>query len=235
MRTLILVGHPDLRHSGTQAFLHEAAQALTNADWWDITSQAVTTPAQIAQLQGEMRRYDRLIFQFPLYWYSLPGVFKQWLDTVWTAPFVSGRPGEAPALAGKELGIVVTFSQAAEDYRLGGKEHFSLSELMRPLAALGLAAQMRLLPLFPVAQFAYMPETKRQRLLVAYAQYLSLPAGTHFADRARWFSDWLTAHASEDQEYAAWAAALAARQEQLTDLHDTLAEMRREEDDRNGG
>ncbi|KRM27958.1 hypothetical protein LH991_06885 [Schleiferilactobacillus harbinensis] len=231
MRTLVLIGHPDLAHSGTQAFLQAAAGALTDADEWDISAQGVPDSAEILRLQGEMRRYDRLIFQFPLYWYSMPGVFKQWLDTVWTTPFVSGRPGEAPPLAGKELGIVVTFSQAQQDYRLGGREHFSLSELLRPIAALGLAAQMQLLPIFPVAQFGYMTERERQHLLVTYAQYLSLPAGAHFADRAQWFAAWLTQHASAHSDYAAWAAALTAQQEQLADLHDTLAEMRREEDD----
>ncbi|WP_146995614.1 NAD(P)H-dependent oxidoreductase, partial [Schleiferilactobacillus harbinensis] len=92
MRTLVLIGHPDLAHSGTQAFLQAAAGALTDADEWDISAQGVPDSAEILRLQGEMRRYDRLIFQFPLYWYSMPGVFKQWLDTVWTTPFVSGRP-----------------------------------------------------------------------------------------------------------------------------------------------
>lgn len=229
-KTLILVGHPDLVHSGTQTFLKEVATTLTDTTWWDVTTQPVDTSTQIARLQGEMRRYDRLIFQFPLYWYSMPGVFKQWLDTVWTTPFVYGRAGEQPPLVAKELGLVVTFSQAPDSYRLGGREHFSLSELMRPLDALAQAAQMTMLPIFSIAQFAYMTERERQHLLVTYAQYLSLPARAHFSDRVAWFQQWLTQNAGQHPEYAAWAAALQSQQDELADLHDTLEQMRQDEE-----
>lgn len=32
---------------------------------------------------GIAEQYDRIVLQFPLYWYMPPAIMKMWMDTVW--------------------------------------------------------------------------------------------------------------------------------------------------------
>lgn len=67
MRTLIIVAHPELASSGTQQFLRRGAE-LVAADW-----QPLSTDFNVATEQVKLRAAERIIWQFPLYWYSAPG------------------------------------------------------------------------------------------------------------------------------------------------------------------
>ncbi|WP_062988234.1 NAD(P)H-dependent oxidoreductase [Nocardia anaemiae] len=86
-----------------------------------------TLSADIAAEQEKLRWADTVIFQFPLWWYSMPAILKGWFDRVFTYHFAYGvgehsdtrygdRYGEG-TLAGKRAMLSVT---------IGGREpHYS--------------------------------------------------------------------------------------------------------------
>ncbi|WP_433760183.1 NAD(P)H-dependent oxidoreductase [Nocardia sp. CA-135398] len=86
-----------------------------------------TLSADIAAEQEKLRWADNVIFQFPLWWYSMPAILKGWFDRVFTYHFAYGvgehsdtrygdRYGEG-TLAGKRALLSVT---------IGGREpHYS--------------------------------------------------------------------------------------------------------------
>lgn len=78
---------------------------------------------------------DLLIFQFPIWWSSMPAILKGWFDRVFVQGFVvnleEGRVYERGCLKGKKAMVVVTTGSTREMYSPGGihgdiEHHLSL-------------------------------------------------------------------------------------------------------------
>ncbi|KDE37005.1 UNVERIFIED_ORG: NAD(P)H dehydrogenase (quinone) [Kosakonia oryzae] len=77
-----------------------------------------TQADDIAREQAKLQRADAVIFQFPLWWFSMPAIMKGWVDRVYACGFAYGvgehsdthwgdRYGEG-SLAGKRAMLLVT-------------------------------------------------------------------------------------------------------------------------------
>ena len=104
MQTLIIVSHPTLADSNLQRFLWESLPA-EGVTWHHL--EAVYPDGQVDREaeQQQLLQYDRIIFQFPFYWYSSPALLKQWQDVVLADDFAYGTDGGR--LSGKEFGLVL--------------------------------------------------------------------------------------------------------------------------------
>lgn len=85
-----------------------------------------TQNADIAHEQQKLLWADTVIFQFPLWWFSMPALMKGWIDRVYACGFAYGvgehndshwgdRYGEG-TLAGKRAMLIVTTGGWAEHY-----------------------------------------------------------------------------------------------------------------------
>lgn len=85
-----------------------------------------TQAADVAAEQQKLRRADLVIFQFPLWWFSMPAIMKGWFDRVYAYGFAYGvgehseqrwgeRYGEG-VFKGKRAMLVVTTGGWAEHY-----------------------------------------------------------------------------------------------------------------------
>lgn len=121
MKTIVIVGHPDLSNSvvnrawvealrpyeGENIRVHLLNEALREDGTFDLKKE-----------QDLLEQYDRIVLQFPLYWYMPPAIMKQWLDTVWAEGWAWG---DCPhALKGKLIEVAtscgapeVAFSQTS--------------------------------------------------------------------------------------------------------------------------
>ncbi|GAX04734.1 NADPH-quinone reductase [Secundilactobacillus pentosiphilus] len=185
IKTLVVVGHPQIEDSSTQQFLKEAAK-LPDVTWHSLTGFDVNVTAE----QTLIEQADRLVLQFPLYWYAAPAILKNWLDQVLTRQFA--YPGATGGLIGKELGTVVTLGSPARNFAAGASEGYSLSQVMTPFQALAHKLQMSFLPTFAVDQFGYQSDEMKARLLIQYQRYLTQEQLGHFNDQANWLVDRLT-------------------------------------------
>lgn len=77
-----------------------------------------------------------LVFQFPLYWMSAPYKLKKWLDEV----FIS--LSRTPVVMGKSLLVVTTTGSGCDTYRSGGKNRFTIDEILRPYQAIAIHSGM---------------------------------------------------------------------------------------------
>lgn len=130
MKILNLVTHPDLSASRVnQAWmriLEESGKVTTSVDLY---ARYPTFKIDVEYEQAQLLTHDRIIFQFPMYWYSTPPLLKKWLDDVLTYGFAYGSSGRK--LEGKDLQLIVS---------VGGQPHFysgfdiyaTVHELMRP-------------------------------------------------------------------------------------------------------
>lgn len=90
------------------------------------SGHAYATGTQTADVAGEQAKVlaaDAVIFQFPLWWYSMPAIMKGWIDRVWAAGLAHNyknagnahRYGEG-AFKGKRAMLCVATGGPAADY-----------------------------------------------------------------------------------------------------------------------
>lgn len=222
----MIVAHPQLENSDVQPFFREAIANFSNVTWHPITNSF-----DVLEEQKLLISHERIIFEFPLYWYSAPAVLKHWLDDVFTMKFTTGN---RYALAGKELGIVVSTGDKERSFRAGEEEQFTISELMRPYQALAGKVRMHYLPVLAVHQFLYLTPDDQQRLMIRYQQYLTNPKFEHFSERSEWFQQQLQeriqANATMAPELEQILNVIQNNQDELDDLQWNLTELKKEED-----
>ncbi|KRL06287.1 NAD(P)H-dependent oxidoreductase [Liquorilactobacillus hordei DSM 19519] len=176
LKTLVVVAHPKIKESSTQQFLKETAKISESVTWLELND---VTLSEITRNRTLLHENQRIIFQFPLLWYSAPGILFEWLR-------ITIQQDDETWLKCKELGIVVNIGQSEKSYRLGGSEKYSLSSLLSPLGALANRLGLTLIPYFVIEKFAYQTETAKKKLLIAYLQYLQLNQPINFKERQAW-------------------------------------------------
>lgn len=186
MKTLIILSHPEVDESGSQQFL---IQSITNPPLENVTLHILekTYPDGIIDIKSEqqlLREHDRIIFQFPFYWYSSPPLLKKWQDEVLTEHFAFGYRGNK--LEKKELGLVLSIGVAEKDYQSGGQEGYSISELTKPFQAMAKKTKMIYLKPLTIFQFPYKSEQEKMKLLIEYQQYVTLSKPDSLKSREEW-------------------------------------------------
>lgn len=219
MNTLVIISHPTIEESASQQFLLACAKERENLTLRHLDRLARGSLDMYFDKEVErafLRQADRIIFQFPLYWYSCPGSLKLWMDQVLD---LSGD------LANKEFGIVLTLGLPANHFQAGGRELYSISELLRPFQALAQKQGWTFLSPLTLHQFDYMTEQEKQGLAIDYQRYLHQEDYNHFQSKEKWFieeSERLAASQNSTISRERWLQ-LAAW---LTDLQDERVELR---------
>jgi NAD(P)H dehydrogenase (quinone) len=82
-----------------------------------------TQPDDIAAEQAKLMAADAVIFQFPLWWFSMPAIMKGWIERVYAYGLAYGHKGAGNThrygeggLAGKRAMLSVTTGGPADDY-----------------------------------------------------------------------------------------------------------------------
>lgn len=193
LKTLVIVSHPTVEESGSQQFL---IQSITSPPLEQVTLHVIEQAYPDGQIdvkkeQQLLKDHDRILFQFPFYWYSSPPLLKQWQDEVLTEHFAFGYRGNK--LKGKEFGLILSVGIAEKEYQSGGQEGYSMSELTKPYQALARKTQMTYLKPLVIYQFAYLSEQAKMEVLVKYQQYLTLAKPDSLKSREEWIKKELNA------------------------------------------
>lgn len=131
MRTLVLVSHPTLGTSRANARLVAAIRDLPNIELRHLEAVYPDGRIDVAAEQAAALRAERIVFQFPFYWYSTPPLLKRWQDDVLAFGWAYGPGGTA--LRGKVLQLVLTTGGPEAVYRHGGYNLYPVRELLRPI------------------------------------------------------------------------------------------------------
>jgi len=230
MNTLVIVSHPEINNSQTQQFLMQGAK-LQDVTWHHVEE---LTEIDIDKEQALLRKSDRIIFQFPLYWYAAPEGLKRWEDQVLTRNFVYGD-GE-DNLAEKEFGVVVSTGMPLKDFHRGGSENITIDEIMAPYYAIANRAKMKVLPTMTIAQFSYLDEQKQMQLLIDYQRYLTQEFPDTLDSRQKWFerefTDRLKNFSNTDcNECETILNTFIQRREDLEQLKSTIGLIKQGEDE----
>ncbi|WP_029192539.1 NAD(P)H-dependent oxidoreductase [Paenibacillus harenae] len=131
MNIMVIVAHPNLEISrANRAFMLEMSNH-TNIDVRNLYQEYPNWNIDADKEQQLLLNYDRIILQFPLYWYSCPPLLKKWFDDVFTYGWAFGPEGEY--LKGKEFIIATTTGGPENCYQAGGDNWFTISEFLKPI------------------------------------------------------------------------------------------------------
>lgn len=90
--------------------------------------------------QAALEAADRIVVQFPFYWYNMPALMKKWFDEVFEYNWAFGPEGDK--LKGKEFLAAVTIGGPEWSYQAGEYNTFSVSEFLKPLQQTAILSQM---------------------------------------------------------------------------------------------
>jgi glutathione-regulated potassium-efflux system ancillary protein KefG len=133
-RTLVVVAHPDLASSRVTARLTEAVRDLAHVTVHELHPAQRDGRFDVDHEQRLLREHDRIVLQFPWYWYSVPAVLKAWIDQVLTHGFAYGSTGTA--LRGKTLQLVTSTGGPRESYAdPAPTSRYTMAQFLAPLDA----------------------------------------------------------------------------------------------------
>lgn len=140
-KTLIILAHPNIKESRLNQALLECIKGLGEVTVHDIYSvYGSAENIDVEKEQELLLSHERIIFQFPLFWFSTPGLLKDWQDKVLTYGFAYGSDGNQ--LAGKAFKNVVTIGSPEYAYQSGSYVQASISEILKPLQSMAIFTQM---------------------------------------------------------------------------------------------
>lgn len=189
MKTLVIVSHPNLIDSGSQQFFLSSVEDFDDVTIHHLEKVYPDGKIDATYEQELLRQHDRILFQFPFYWYSSPPLLKHWQDVVLDYGFAYGTRGNM--LEGKEFGLVLMIGVSESEYQAGGNEQFSISELTKPYQAVAHKTKMTYLKPFTIFQFSYMNEDKKMDMLIKYQQMLTMENNQSLETREKWMIEQL--------------------------------------------
>ncbi|MFW2829560.1 NAD(P)H-dependent oxidoreductase [Sphingomonas sp. ID0503] len=131
MTTALLLAHPNLAASRANRALLSGLDDLPGLEIVDLYAAYPDEKIDLSAERDRLLRADRLVLQFPMFWYSTPPLLKRWQDVVLT-PLIYLEPNTASLLKGLPVMAATTTGGPAASYRQTG---MSIEELFAPLKA----------------------------------------------------------------------------------------------------
>lgn len=176
MKTLVLVAHKNL---ATGSIANRIIVDTLGSDLGSDQSLEVRDLYQlypdfdldVEREQQALLAADLIIFQFPIHWYSVPGLLKEWMDQVLVYGFAYGSDGDK--LKGKSLLVSTTLGGDISSYQTGGHNNFSLETLLTPLEQTAAFCGMKWLSPMASGNMLYIPNVvnDKDELLERAAAY----------------------------------------------------------------
>lgn len=139
---LIVFSHPYPHRSHANKTILDGVSKTEHVIINDLYQKYPDFHINISQEQSLLRQAKLIIFQFPIYWYNVPALLKQWQEVVLTRQFFLADEAHGRALQGKSTMAVVTTGHKHRSYQQGGDDNYSLDDFLRPLEQLSVHCGM---------------------------------------------------------------------------------------------
>lgn len=172
-RVLVLFAHPAFEKSRINRRLLEAIDDLESVTIHDLYETYPDFQIDVGSEQQRLMAHDVIVLQHPFYWYSAPALVKEYLDLVLEHGFAYGSTGRA--LEGKVLLNATTTGGPAGAYQPGGRNRFTMRQLLAPFDQTAVLCRMTYLAPF-VLHGTHVIDTP-EALTPAQRQYRRLIVG----------------------------------------------------------
>ncbi|QGQ97709.1 flavodoxin family protein [Paenibacillus psychroresistens] len=170
MKTLIIITHPNMEASNWNKSWLEALQKDNKFTIHELYKEYPDENIDVAKEQKLIEEHDRIIFQYPLYWYSTPPLLKKWFDSVLLYGWAYGPDGSKTA--GKELGVAISTYGTEDSYQANGFNRFTLEEILRPIEALAHFISAAYLPHFSLSDTSNVTNERLAQSSLDYIHHL---------------------------------------------------------------
>ncbi|MCZ4244378.1 NAD(P)H-dependent oxidoreductase [Pedobacter punctiformis] len=132
MSTLIIVIHPNIKDSAiNKRWIEELNKYPEKYAVHQLHEVYPDEKIDVVLEQKLIEAYDKIVFQFPFYWFSSPPFFKKWLDEVLTYGWAYGSKS-GYKVAEKKIALAITVGIAEQEYNRSEKYKYTLAQLTRP-------------------------------------------------------------------------------------------------------
>ncbi len=138
-KIVMILAHTNLEMSIANKVIAEEVNKQDGVEVRDIAKLYPDFNINVEAEQKVLLNADRIIFQYPIYWYNMPPILKQWFDQVLTYGFAYGEG--TYNLEDKEMMVSVTTGGSEEGYAGGILE----SKILFPLEATASFCKMKYL------------------------------------------------------------------------------------------
>uniref|UniRef100_A0AB33JCQ4 NAD(P)H-dependent oxidoreductase n=3 Tax=unclassified Prevotella TaxID=2638335 RepID=A0AB33JCQ4_9BACT len=160
---LLVSGHPNLNISNAnKVIVNKLKELIPGIEVSDLGVQYPDGKIDVAAEQAKLVKADTIIWQFPLYWFATPGIFKQWMDDVLLYGFAYGSTGDK--LHGKKVIVSVTAGAGIENYNEDGR---TVADLMAPIVRSIAFCGMECIGCVTEAGMLYMPGVMPEEVLAS--------------------------------------------------------------------
>ena len=146
-KTLVLLVHPNIAESRTNKRVAAALAQNPACTVHDLYAAYPDFKIDVAHEQSLLAAHDKIVLQFPVYWYSSPALLKEWLDRVLTRGFAYAG---GTALAGKQLQVSCSVGSPEEVYSATGRNKYPLAHFFAPFELTAQLCGMTYLPHYAI-------------------------------------------------------------------------------------
>ena len=169
MKTLVLVFHPHVEDSHVNRKLMDVAEKVDGVTVVDEYAAYPDFKIDVEREHALLQEHDRIVLQFPFYWYSAPALLKQWEDDVLNIGWAYGDY----ALEGKEIMVAVSTGAPAECYTHDGSQARTMEELLSPYEAMSRYVHASYREPFLVHGAATSTEEQLDEIIARYPPFLT--------------------------------------------------------------
>ncbi|MDO5088933.1 MAG: NAD(P)H-dependent oxidoreductase [Leptotrichiaceae bacterium] len=172
MKTLVILVHPDIKGSKiNKIWKQELEKYPDKITIHELYKEYPNWNINVKKEQELLEKYDRIILEFPLYWYSYPPLLKKWFDDVFTFGWAYGPNGNK--MENKKISAAVSVGGFEKDYSKEGHVGFCLNTVLSPLTATVKFIRAEMFPHFTL--FGTEHELKDEEIkesALKYAEYI---------------------------------------------------------------
>jgi len=132
MRVLVIVIHPNINESKiNKRWIEELNKYPDRYFVHDLHQAYPNEKIDIVKEQQLIAAYDKIIFQFPFYWFNCTPFLKKWLDEVLTYGWAYGSKS-GYKMENKKIALAISAGIDEKEYSATGKYKYSLRHLLSP-------------------------------------------------------------------------------------------------------
>ncbi|WP_417466008.1 NAD(P)H-dependent oxidoreductase [Kordiimonas sp.] len=170
-RILVLYAHPSPRGSYLNAYLMQRLSTLPNVLVRDLYQLYPNFYVDAAVEQEHLVNSDIVLMQFPVRWFNVPSILREWQDSVLTPGFAFGQGGTA--LKGKEFMIAASTGGEVTSYAEAQPHGGHIDTYLTPLNQTATFCGMKLLPSFVVHAARSLNTKERSAIADQYIERLN--------------------------------------------------------------
>lgn len=157
MKILVVITHPTLEKSLiNKRWIEELEKYPEKYIIHDLHKAYPDEAIDVEKEHQLLESVDKVVFQFPFYWFNCPPLFKKWIDSVLNHGWAYGK-GSGYKLEGKKMALAISAGIKEEDYQTDGRYKYTLEQLTSPFEITFLYVKADYQPFYAFYAAEYQP------------------------------------------------------------------------------